>query len=204
MTAIYWFSQLDSTNAECLRKAYNGERAPFVVAAQRQTAGRGTKKRPWHSTEGGLYFSWYLGEGQDRRFVQLVTIAGVLGVADFLEAQGVAAEIKWPNDLFLKGRKICGILGESVTQGAHSHLVLGTGLNLMQKQAQLEQASDQAGSVAEQTGIRLEPGDVLNDVLMQQQKWFALLEQDPEAVKRAYLRRVKTGEKEAESFLGKV
>lgn len=106
-----------------------------VVVADRQTAGRGRAGRAWHTAPGrGLALSVALHPGCERRQMPVLPLAAGLALARALEALGARAELKWPNDLLLSGRKVSGILAESrgATPDAPDRVVIGVGVNVSQ------------------------------------------------------------------------
>src|SRR6201986_1895685 len=113
---ILRFDSLPSTNTEAARQASLGAREGLCVVAREQTAGRGRRERAWVSPkDAGLYFSVVLRPRLDAREWPLVTLAAGLAVRDALfEACALETDIKWPNDLLARGRKLCGILAETV------------------------------------------------------------------------------------------
>ncbi len=126
---VLYYPVLDSTNKELKSLAgvaYEG----LTVVAGRQTAGRGRLGRSFISPEGGLYMSVFLKPTQEN--FTLITAAAAVAVTNVLKQEFcIDAEIKWVNDIILKGKKICGILAESVFNGGvSSGVVLGIGLNL--------------------------------------------------------------------------
>lgn len=135
---ILWLDTIDSTNSEALRRLPELP-SGTVLAAREQTAGRGQRGNTWFSQPGkNLTFSLVLKNlpltaSQAIRLNFLFSVA----VADFLQARGVEAAIKWPNDIYVGGRKICGMLIEN-TLGPGGKLaasVVGLGLNINQASA---------------------------------------------------------------------
>ncbi|NBA96179.1 bifunctional biotin--[acetyl-CoA-carboxylase] ligase/biotin operon repressor BirA [Pseudomonas sp. R5(2019)] len=126
------FDSIDSTNAEALRAIERGQPAPFMVLAERQTAGRGRRGRKWVSPFGeNLYYSLVLRiDGGMRQLEGLSLVVG-LAVLQALRELGIAeAGLKWPNDVLVGKRKIAGILLELVGDPADvCHVVLGVGIN---------------------------------------------------------------------------
>lgn len=135
--------EIDSTNAEALRLIAAGQAAPFLVLAERQTAGRGRRGRSWVSPFAeNLYFSLVLRiEGGMRQLEGLSLVVG-LAVRQALLSIGVAsAGLKWPNDVLVDDRKIAGILLELVGDPADvCHVVLGIGINVNMREAEVDQA----------------------------------------------------------------
>lgn len=147
------FDSIDSTNAEALRAIQRGEAAPFLVVAERQTAGRGRRGRKWVSPFAeNIYYSLVLRvEGGMRQLEGLSLVVG-LAVLQALRESGVQnAGLKWPNDLLVGQKKIAGILLELVGDPADvCHVVLGVGINVnMQVADEVDQ---------EWTSMRLESG----------------------------------------------
>ncbi len=129
---ILRFDSLPSTNTEAARQAALGAPEGLCVVAREQTAGRGRQQREWVSPkDAGLYFSVVLRPRTEVRSWPLITLAAALAVRDALsESCALEADIKWPNDLLAGGRKLCGILAETVETPRGSAVVVGIGINL--------------------------------------------------------------------------
>src|SRR5207237_5145903 len=121
--------------------------------AREQTAGRGRQRRAWASPkDAGLYFSIVLRPRSDPRSWPLVTLAAALAAADALsEACALETDIKWPNDLLAGGRKLCGILAETLESARGRAAVVGIGVNLTNRAFPTE-ILNTATSVEERTG----------------------------------------------------
>jgi BirA family biotin operon repressor/biotin-[acetyl-CoA-carboxylase] ligase len=131
---IKWLEEVDSTNNELLRHV-GGYANLSVVAAVTQTAGRGQRGNRWESAPGdNLTFSFILKpEGLPAREVMAVTCLATLAVRGTLRDEGVPAVIKWPNDIYVGQRKICGMLVENGLDGPDiAWSVVGIGINLNQ------------------------------------------------------------------------
>jgi len=130
-----WLDTIDSTNSEALRRLPELE-GGTVMAAREQTAGRGQRGNTWFTEPGrNLTFSIVLKQLplQAAESVRLNFLTSV-AVASFLESYGVKVAIKWPNDIYVEGRKICGMLIEN-TLGPGGRLmasVIGIGINVNQ------------------------------------------------------------------------
>ncbi len=129
---ILRFDSLPSTNTEAARQAALGVPEGLCIVAREQTEGRGRRERVWVSqADAGLYFSIVLRPRVEIRVWPLMTLMAALAVADaLLDACGLETDIKWPNDIYAKGRKVCGILAETVETELGRAVVVGIGINL--------------------------------------------------------------------------
>lgn len=137
---IIEFAELDSTNRHActrLRELADGD----VIHAAIQTAGRGRWERKWISdVPGNLCLSLVLQPAGSPASLPLASLSQLLavGACRVLEAHGVKPTLKWPNDIQVNGRKIAGLLAETVVQGSEFlGLVLGIGVNLNLTEAQI-------------------------------------------------------------------
>jgi BirA family biotin operon repressor/biotin-[acetyl-CoA-carboxylase] ligase len=125
--------ELDSTNAEARRLADSGEAGPLWVTAAKQTAGRGRRGRSWESPTGNLAASLLIRPTRPLAQWAQLSFAAAIATADM--AAGLAPQariaVKWPNDVLGDGRKLAGILLETVGQAFLGQaLVIGIGVNL--------------------------------------------------------------------------
>ncbi len=121
---------VDSTNTEARRRLLAGESAPFAIFAEEQTAGRGRMGRSFYSPKGtGIYLTLCFSAREgDPLFL---TTAAAVAVHRAIESvTGLVVSIKWVNDLYYGGRKVSGILAESLTLGDERYVILGVGVNL--------------------------------------------------------------------------
>lgn len=146
--AIHWFESTHSTNDVAARLAEARAPEGTVVVAEMQTAGRGRHGRAWFSPPGaGLYVSVILRPPvdmvKDTSPVTLLTLASGVAIAEAVRAvTGLPAQIKWPNDVLVGGRKLAGILAESALQaGTLQFVVVGFGVNVRQASYPQEIAS---------------------------------------------------------------
>ena len=131
-TDLVCLDVIDSTNRVAMELAENGAPHGTVVVADAQTAGRGRMGRRWVSPAGkNLYVSLLLRPSVPTvDATRLALVAGV-ALADAVEAVGVPASLKWPNDLYCEGRKAAGILAEMASDpNGVRHVVIGVGLNV--------------------------------------------------------------------------
>jgi BirA family biotin operon repressor/biotin-[acetyl-CoA-carboxylase] ligase len=166
---IRYFDTVGSTNSEALAWATSGARDLSLVIADEQTAGRGRLDRKWFTPPGtALAFSLIL-RPSDREKPYLTRIVGLaaLAVADALRTRGLVAQIKWPNDVLLNGRKVAGILVESVWSGEEVDcVVIGIGINVLTGAVPAaELLLFPATSLQEALGPDVEREEILHDVL---------------------------------------
>ena len=142
MSKFYYFPQVASTNLEAQRLGKEGEASGTFVLAGRQTRGKGRGAHGWESAPGGIYLSVLLrGEiAPDRLngFQLLIALAAVEIIGAIC---GIKAQIRLPNDLYYRDKKIGGILLESQLRGERlDFLVAGLGINLNQREADFSPA----------------------------------------------------------------
>ncbi len=129
---IHRYEVVTSTNDVAAQLAEQGADEGCVVVAEAQSAGRGRHGRAWLSPAGaGLYVSAVLRPRAD--VVPLVTIAAGVGIAEGIKAAtGLDPTLKWPNDVFVGGRKLAGILAEAGSSATGvPHVVVGFGINVL-------------------------------------------------------------------------
>jgi BirA family biotin operon repressor/biotin-[acetyl-CoA-carboxylase] ligase len=168
--AVHALDVTDSTQSEAQRLAAAGAPEGTVVTARHQRAGRGRRGHEWWDAPGqSLLASVLLRPSGPVTVAPQLSLVGGLAVADALVAlASVPARIRWPNDLLVDGRKVCGILAEAASGGAGAdrvhHVILGIGVNLAQT-AFPEALADRATSLRLVTGRAPEAGAVLAAVL---------------------------------------
>ncbi|MGA2106711.1 MAG: biotin--[acetyl-CoA-carboxylase] ligase [Syntrophorhabdales bacterium] len=129
---LIYRDSVDSTNALAFRAALEGCKEGTCVAAESQAAGRGRLERQWHSPHGkNLYVSVVLRPQVSPARIYPLSFISSLAAFDTLKAAGVEPRLKWPNDVLVNGRKICGTLIElSVEADTVRFAIIGIGLNI--------------------------------------------------------------------------
>jgi len=130
---VYYYKEADSTNQIAKDLAIQGAREGSLVVAEAQSAGHGRLSRRWFSPYGkGIWCSVILYPKINPVEVPPITMLASVAIAQAIrEVVGVKAGIKWPNDIHLKGKKVCGILTEMGAEMERvRYLVLGIGLNV--------------------------------------------------------------------------
>lgn len=157
---------IDSTNNELKRRAAQGVPGGLVVAADVQTAGKGRFGRAWSSSEDGIYFSLLLRPELPPGDIASVTLAAGYAVCLAIRRfTGLDARIKWPNDVIVGNKKICGILTEMSAQSDRiDYIIVGIGINANQ-QSFPEEISSKASSLYILSGKHYDKNDLLRAVI---------------------------------------
>lgn len=154
---IRWHESVGSTNDEARIWADQGAAEGAVVCADEQIAGRGRRGAVWVCPQGeALAFSLILRPTMPRALWPRLALVAGLAVAKTLEFYGLAAEVKWPNDVWVTGKKIAGILVES----AGDVVIVGVGLNVNPTEFPPEIAAT-ATSMKRETGIEYDREELL-------------------------------------------
>ena len=151
---IHHFFKTDSTNAVAMRLGEQGEPHGTLVLAEEQTAGRGRFGHTWHSEKtSGIYMTVLLLPSIPPQQAPLITLLAGLAVRDaIVEQTGLVPDLRWPNDLLLGKKKICGILTEMNAEPDQVHfVVVGIGINVNHARLPEELA-------ATATSLRIESG----------------------------------------------
>jgi len=156
------FDSLPSTNSYLKERA-----ADFpigqVICAKEQSSGRGRLGRQFTSPESGLYFSVLLRPKSIEETLFLPIIAGIAVARGIQTDTGVLPLLKWPNDVLLDGKKICGMLAEGVADG---RVVLGIGINIGASRTYFDKLNlPHVSSILAQTGKKPERLNLLDAVL---------------------------------------
>lgn len=168
---IYRFKRIDSTNSAAFRYADGGAPSGSVFVAEYQTKGRGKWGRHWASPSGkNLLFSILLRPRLKASHAVGVTQIACRSVAKVLERQfKLCPTFKRPNDVMIKGKKICGVLVESKgsPNGDLDSVVIGVGINV---NSQASELVPEATSILEETGRKRARELLLKDVIRQMRK----------------------------------
>ena len=166
---VRYFDSIGSTNNEALAWATGGAKDLSLVIADEQTAGRGRLDRKWFTPKGtALAVSLILRlTPAEKPYLTRVVGLAALAVADALRTRGLNAQIKWPNDVLLNGRKLTGILVESVWSGEDVDcVVVGIGMNVLKEAVpSADLLLFPATSLEEVLGSTVQREIVLHDIL---------------------------------------
>lgn len=130
---ILYFDQVDSTNIRAKQLAEQGAPDRLLVVAQTQTAGKGRRGKGWVSPKGsGIWMSLILRPELEPGSASMLTLAAALAVSKGIETvSGLKTQVKWPNDIVINGKKVCGILTEMSSELNHIYyVIIGIGINV--------------------------------------------------------------------------
>lgn len=174
---IIYFPSVTSTMDAAKKEAQWGAEAGTVILAGEQTAGRGRLKRTWLSPEGGLAFSVILRPNLSclPYMIMLASLAVANGIRS---VTGLKPQIKWPNDVLIKYKKVCGILIENdIRKNDLKHTVIGVGINVNVETKQLTEIAPIATSLSDQLGNQVSRAEVLRSVLVEMDRLYSELPQ---------------------------
>lgn len=164
---VHKLEAVDSTQAALARLAREGAPEGTVVTAGHQTGGRGSRGRHWWDAPGeSLLLSVLLRPAIPTAHAPQLSLVAGLAVTDSLAALNVRGRIRWPNDVLVGGRKICGVLPEAVSRGDGrvEHVILGIGVNVNQTEFP-QHLRDHAISLRLATGAAHDPERLLGRLL---------------------------------------
>ena len=138
----YYFDSIDSTQNQALKMAEDVANDGTIIVAAKQTGGRGRSGRKWVSPKGGIWVSIILHPTFDISITTLFPIASALALSIAIEKTfSIQPELKWPNDLTIKGKKVAGMLVDvSLESNKIENLVLGVGINFDVNTKQIEKS----------------------------------------------------------------
>ena len=176
---LYVYDSVGSTNTRAAELAIAGAAEGTLVVADLQTHGRGRGGSRWYTRAGtGVAMSLILrpAAASGLRWSGL----GALAVVEALEVEGLRAQIKWPNDVLIKGRKATGVLVEAAWEGSRPlHLILGIGINVGEEAVRrMGSASFPATAVEAETRRPLSRSDLIARVLRSLEWWHTRLQSE--------------------------
>lgn len=164
---VKYFENIDSTNVVASHMAEEGAEHGTLVFANQQTMGKGRRGRTWISKPGtGIYMTLILKPDILPNEASMLTLVSALAVVKALEeVAGIEGKIKWPNDVVVNGKKICGILTEMSAQIDYiSYIVVGIGINVLG-----EEIDEEIKNMA--TSLYLETGKKINRMEFMEKIW---------------------------------
>jgi len=177
--AILYFRELTSTNDITKELAIRGFREGTVVVAETQTRGKGRIRREWMSPERGLWFSIILKpKVQPKHAPKLTLLASVAVTKTINQLYGLHAQVKWPNDVLINRKKVCGILTESqIKGGTLDFAVLGIGVNAdFDVEVLSTPLRETATTLKEELGKEIERETLLRELLEEIESYYELFQ----------------------------
>jgi BirA family biotin operon repressor/biotin-[acetyl-CoA-carboxylase] ligase len=187
---LFCFDTIDSTNTKAKELAEQGYPSGTLVVADQQVAGKGRRGRSWESPSGcGIFMTLMLKPDINPNNASMLTLVAALATAKAIsDVTGADARIKWPNDIVINGRKICGILTEMSAQFDYiNHIVIGIGINVHNEQFP-EEIRETAGSLLLACGRRFHRAELIARFLECFEKDYAvfLKTEDLEGLMKEY------------------
>ncbi len=175
---ILFFPEVDSTNTQAREHSLKGAAEGVVILADSQSKGKGRLGRQWQSPPGvNLYVSIILRPSISPAVAQQITLlAGMAGANALARATGLDARIKWPNDIFIHGKKVAGILSEMEAEGLRTRfVVLGVGVNVnWQKEDVPPEIREIATSLRAEAGCEFSRAKVAAEIFEELEGEYAL------------------------------
>ena len=175
------YDSVDSTNAIARKMAEGEKEEGTVVLAKMQKRGKGRLDRKWFSPKGGLWFSIILRPNIDiQEATKLTLMTSVAVTKTLINLYNLDAKIKWPNDILVKGKKVCGILSEGKTQGNKiNFFILGIGVNANFTREEFPvKIRDFATTLKEELGKTSSLEELLLSLLNEIDKYYLILSSD--------------------------
>jgi len=170
----YYYREIGSTNHVAKELAEMYEPEGTVIIAEQQTNGEGRLGRKWVSQGEGLWFSVILRPKRDSADAPQITLLAAVAVAEaIMNKTNLTSGIKWPNDILINGRKVCGILTEFYAKEEDYSVILGIGININISLADLgDELKETATSLSLELGSNINRLELLKEVLVQLEKWY--------------------------------
>ncbi|MFC1990682.1 biotin--[acetyl-CoA-carboxylase] ligase [Chloroflexota bacterium] len=172
---IIYYPRLSSTMDVAKRAAQQGATEGTVVIADEQTAGKGRIKRVWFSPRGSISLSVVLKPSVS--YLPYLTMLASLAVVHSIETvAGLKPQIKWPNDVLIDGKKVCGILAESeMRENAVAYAIIGIGINVNLGISGFPEIPSTATSLADELGNNVSRLDLIRCLLGEIDKLYLAL-----------------------------
>ena len=174
---IAYFDEIDSTNIKAKELAEQGYPNGTLVVADQQVSGRGRRGRSWESPSGtGIFMTLMLKPEINPNNASMLTLVAALAVAKAIkEVTGLDAQIKWPNDIVINGKKICGILTEMSAQFDYiNHIVIGIGINVHNEVFSDEIAHMASSLLLESQGKKFRRAEIIEKILEHFEEYYEI------------------------------
>lgn len=173
---LYFFEEIDSTNTKAKQLAEKGATSGTLVVANKQTGGKGRRGRSWESpADTGIFMTLILKPDMNPSRASMLTLVMALATVKACnEITASSCYIKWPNDIVLNGKKICGILTEmSAEMDYINHIVIGIGINA-NIDTFPEELNETATSIKKEFGEKVNRATLINRILIYFEKEYEI------------------------------
>ena len=172
---VIYYPRLTSTMDVARKEAQRGATEGTVVIADEQTAGKGRIKRAWLSPRGSIALSIIL-HPEVSYLPSLIMLASLAVVHSIKTVTGLESQIKWPNDVLINGKKVCGILIENDVRGDRVvYAIIGIGINLNFKLSDFPEILSTATSLADELGRYVSRADMIRCLLAETERLYSAL-----------------------------
>ncbi len=174
-SSVLYFLSLPSTMEVARKKAQSGAKDGTVIVASEQKAGRGRFARQWLSPPGSISLSVIL--RPDFASLTFMIMLSAVAVAKTIEeVTSLQTQLKWPNDVLINGKKVCGILTESTLKGNRvDYVIIGIGINVNMRMAAYPEIAEIATSLSDEMGYDLLILNLLRKLLAELDDLYSLL-----------------------------
>lgn len=170
---LLYYSSIPSTMDAAKQAAQAGAVEGTIVIAEEQTAGRGRMERSWLSPPGGAIALSIILRPKLSHLPQLIMVASLAAVHSIEKVSGLRPAIKWPNDILIQGKKVCGILIESQLRGKRvDFTIMGIGLNVALDVSAFPSISATATSLATELGRKVSRRRILQCLLAEVERLY--------------------------------
>lgn len=173
---ILYLDEVDSTNTAAKKAAENGAAHGTLVVSERQTGGKGRRGRVWDSPRGtGIFMTLILRPEMAPVHASMLTLVAALAVAGGIkECTGASSLIKWPNDIVMGGKKVCGILTEmSADPDCINYVAVGIGINVNREEFP-EEIREVAASIFTETGKKTKRSLLISAVMAAFERYYEI------------------------------
>ncbi len=174
---VLYFDTIDSTNTKAQELAEKGYPSGTLVVADQQVSGKGRRGRGWVSPSGtGIFMTLMIKPDIKPNNASMLTLVAALAVAKALkDVTGEDAKIKWPNDIVINGKKICGILTEMSAQFDYiNHIVIGIGINVHNESFPEEIGSMASSLMIEAGGKKFRRAEIIAQTMLHFEEYYEI------------------------------
>ncbi len=176
---IHYFKETESTNILAREMAGSVDEGTVVIA-ESQTGGRGRLGRKWISPEGGIWLSVVLKPRMQPQYAPRITLLAGVAVAKTIRSYGLPAKIKWPNDVLINGKKVCGILTEIGAElDSIQYVVVGIGIDAnVDIEAFPQDIRDSSTSLQNELGCNIDRVEFVQRLLCEIESQYLLFQKE--------------------------